>query len=168
MNEELEVKVTPFSGKIDADFSSGEQSLDNFYHNNFVRQWQNRVLAGHEIVNDMGETIAFATMSSTKIDKSKLGKFGKKLPYPEVSFSLIGRFAVDKDYRRQGIGSFFIGRLVDIAMASAEQVGSVGVFVDALPGAIEFYEKLGFVKCEAEDGSTGTTPMYLPFPKRVK
>ncbi|ATP90384.1 hypothetical protein VI35_08960 [Aeromonas caviae] len=163
---EVEVRVQPFSGKIDADFSSGEPSLDDFYHKKFVKQWQKNVLAGHEVVNDCGEIIAFATMSATKIEKSKLGTFGKGLPYREVSFALIGRFAVDKDYVGQGVGTFFIGRLVEIALASAEQVGSFGVFVDALPGAIGFYEKLGFVKCEADDGSIGTIPMFLPFPKR--
>lgn len=166
MNEELEVRVQPFSGKIDADFSSGEPSLDDFYHKKFVKQWQKNVLAGHEVVSDSDGVIAFATMSATKIEKSKLGAFGKGLPYREVSFVLIGRFAVDKDYAGQGVGSFFIGHLVEIALASAEQVGSFGVFVDALPGAIGFCEKLGFVKCEAEDGSIGTTPMFLPFPKR--
>lgn len=164
MKEELEVKVQPFSGKIDADFSCGEASLDDFYHKKFAKQWQKNVLAGHEVVSDSGEVVAFATMSATTIEKSKLGTFSKGLPYREVSFVLIGRFAVDKHYAGQGIGTLFIGHLVDIALKSAEQVGAFGVFVDALPGAITFYEKLGFVKCEAEDGSVGTTPMFLPFP----
>lgn len=166
MKLEDEVKVVSFAGDIDQDFSCGEPSLDAFYHKSLQRQWKAGVIAAHIVVVEGVGTVAFATMSATTIPKSKLGKFGKNLPYRDASFTLIGRFAVDKDFEGLGIGRFLIGRLADIAHQASERVGSLGVVVDALPSAVGFYTKLGFIECKAEEGCGESVSMFLPFPKR--
>lgn len=166
MKQELEVKVVPFAGEIDPNFSCGEPDLDAFYHKRLQRQWKAGVIATHIVEAEGIGTIAFATMSATTIPKTKLGKFGKNLPYRDASFTLIGRFAVDREFEGQGVGRFLIGRLIDIAHQASEQVGSLGVVVDALPSAVGFYTKLGFIECKAEEEGGETIPMFLPFPKR--
>ena len=44
----------------------------------------------------------------------------------------------------------------------ADDLGCVGVVVDAKPDAVAFYEKLGFVQLETRAGQLGDRPEPLP------
>ncbi|PTV43268.1 hypothetical protein DA120_00590 [Aeromonas sp. w55] len=165
-SENQEVQFRVFSGKTDKDFLCQEGSLNEHYHKRLKKQAKLKLFAAYEAVNNRGEVVAYATMSGCSVDRNALGNFGEKLPYQKVPFTLIGRFAVDIDFGGLGIGKAFMAYLISKARDVAEQVGSLGIFVDAVPSAIGFYEKLGFVKCEAEEKEErATTPMFLPFPR---
>jgi hypothetical protein len=53
-----------------------------------------------------------------------------------------------------------------LAVRLASDFGCVGVVVDAKPGAVTFYQKLGFVALELVEGQSGMRPvptaMLLP------
>jgi ribosomal protein S18 acetylase RimI-like enzyme len=49
--------------------------------------------------------------------------------------------------------------VLELALVMAEQVGCVGVVVDAKPGAIGFYRKLGFVEVETVSGELADRPV---------
>ena len=52
-----------------------------------------------------------------------------------------------------------------LAVQQAEQVGCVGVLVDAKPGRESYYARFGFESCRAEAGGSpqrpAPTPMFL-------
>ncbi|MBK6530272.1 MAG: hypothetical protein IPN17_18645 [Deltaproteobacteria bacterium] len=49
-----------------------------------------------------------------------------------------------------------------LAQQMSEDLGCVGLVVDAKPGAIAFYEKLGFMRLELVAGELGDRPVALP------
>ena len=164
------VSKPKFNGEIDKDFDCGDKTVNRFYHKRFKNQHDAGVVAGHVWLDSQESTVAFAALSSAQVDREKLGEFGKELPYPTVPFTRIGWLGVDKYYQGKGIGKQFLASLIDMAESITDVSASLGVFVDALPDAVDFYIKFGFIEFELEDDGeenhNGTTPMFLPFKKK--
>ncbi|HZL06964.1 MAG TPA: hypothetical protein VFE45_16350, partial [Coriobacteriia bacterium] len=49
-----------------------------------------------------------------------------------------------------------------VAWTMRERVGCTGVVVDALPGAVGYYERLGFEQLEVLRGSSSARPRQIP------
>lgn len=60
------------------------------------------------------------------------------------------------------MGSLLLRATFVLAAQMADDLECVGVVVDAKPGAIAFYEKLGFVRLEVVAGELGDRPQPLP------
>jgi len=58
----------------------------------------------------------------------------------------IGRMAVLKNYRNNGVGSVLLNTL----LKKAREVGTESVYLHAQVSAIPFYEKHGFIVCSEE------------------
>jgi len=71
----------------------------------------------------------------------------KHLPrYPVVSATLLGRLAVSAEFQGRGLGSVLLAKALEKAYASAAEVGSSMVVVDAIDaGAAKFYAAHGFI-----------------------
>ncbi|WP_343216661.1 GNAT family N-acetyltransferase [Deinococcus aestuarii] len=74
------------------------------------------------------------------------GTQAQRFPYPQVAVTLLGRVAIHKDLRGQGIGINLILHALRQAARAAETVASYAVVLDAKneKGA-EIYARLGFV-----------------------
>ena len=62
----------------------------------------------------------------------------------------------------KGIGSLLIASILTLAQKMSDEVGCVGVLVDAKVEAIPFYERLGFVPLDSARGQLGDRPEPLP------
>ncbi|MHB2020944.1 MAG: GNAT family N-acetyltransferase [Candidatus Xenobia bacterium] len=85
-------------------------------------------------------------------------------PYPLPTLRL-ARLAVDQRVQDHGVGRALLRHVLHIALDQRDKPGCVGVFAHARPGAIAFYEGLGFVPLVGiREGSLHgePIPMFLP------
>jgi GNAT superfamily N-acetyltransferase len=68
---------------------------------------------------------------------------------------------VDKNYKGQDLGRRLMKQALKIAKDFATQIGGYGVYLDADPGAVDFYIKLGFALLEGNKAPQ-TSPMFIP------
>jgi GNAT superfamily N-acetyltransferase len=62
----------------------------------------------------------------------------------------------------RGIGSALLRAVFLLAHRISEELGCIGVVVDAKPEAVPFYEKLGFIDLDASAGRLGDRPEPRP------
>lgn len=100
--------------------------------------------------------LGFFTLSATSVMRDDLSaEVAKGLPRYPIPAALIGRFAIHKDYARQGLGRALLGEAVrKIATASAT-VAIMVVVVDPIDAAARaFYRTLGFRDFRTIEGRT--------------
>nr|MDJ0649754.1 GNAT family N-acetyltransferase [Xenococcaceae cyanobacterium MO_188.B19] len=70
----------------------------------------------------------------------------KKLPkYPLIGVTLIGRLAVDKNYKGMGWGKLLVMDALYKSLEASKQVASFAVVVDAIDEqAVKFYQRFDF------------------------
>lgn len=92
--------------------------------------------------------IGYYSISSTSVVRQTFpDEFREGLqPYPEQPAMLIGRLAVDRDYRGQGYGGDLLVDACRRCLALREHVGFVAVIVDAIDlDAVRFYRHYAFI-----------------------
>jgi len=145
-------------------FRSGDADLDRF----FLRyagqnQFRHHLGTTYVAVDQAGTLAGFATVTASEVVSSVLAtprkKSAPKYPLPVLR---LARLAVDERSKGQGVGSVLLRAVFGLAQKMAEEVGCVGVVVDAKPGAVPFYEKLGFLRLETVSGELGDRPQPLP------
>lgn len=82
-------------------------------------------------------------------------------PYP-IPILRIARLAVDERARGLGLGKKLLRFCIELAEKMSDELGCVGLVVDAKQEAVEFYRKLGFVGLELLEGASFQRPKPLP------
>ena len=161
----VNIRVLKKSDKRD-NFSCKEIEIDYFFQK-FAGQNQFKHFIGTTyIATDEENILGFITLSSGSLDKNSLPKdIQKKLPLYPLPILHISRIGVDSRYQNKGIGKMLMLLAFRLAVEQKEKFGSIGIRVDAKDKAIKFYETLGFVELEVEEGlhkSYTPTSMFLP------
>jgi ribosomal protein S18 acetylase RimI-like enzyme len=91
----------------------------------------------------------------------KLRKHLPKYPLPAMR---IGRLAVDKELKGQGIGEFLLMDALALGARLFSEVGIFSIIVDAKNlSAVKFYQKYGFIQFQDRKDS-----LFLPIKTVVK
>ena len=70
--------------------------------------------------------------------------------YPYAPFLLLGRLAIDNDFKGQGYGDALLFHAFKTTLDMAKKIGILGMVVDAKDEtAARFYEKFGFKRLSA-------------------
>jgi GNAT superfamily N-acetyltransferase len=143
------------------DFRSGNVELDRFFMR-YAGQNQFRHHIGTTYVAvDNGAILGFATVASSELSCAKLSKAARKrLPAYPLPVLRLARLAVDQRAQGRGVGQMLLRAV--FALARREELGCLGVVVDAKPEAVEFYRKLGFIELDAVAGLLGDRPQPMP------
>ncbi len=140
-------------------FSCGNIELDRFFHR-FAGQNQFKHFIGATYVaveND--EILGFATLSPTELVASSLPrKLAKRLPAHPVPALRLARLGVSTGKQGRGIGAQLLRFALTLTVRTSEELGCVGLVVDAKPEAVSFYAKFGFSELEVEAGELGGRP----------
>jgi len=94
------------------------------------------------------DVIAYYTLSAFTLEATELEpKIFKKLPrYPLLPATMLGRLAVDKNYRGQKLGQLILVDALKRTYKVSRQIASTAVVVEAIDrNAVSFYQKYGFV-----------------------
>jgi GNAT superfamily N-acetyltransferase len=145
-------------------FRSGNIDLDRF----FLRyagqnQFRHHIGTTYVAVDAAGEIAGFATVTAPEIAPQAMEPSKRKrLPKYPIPVLRLARLAVHEHAKGKGIGSLLIRSVLVLAQQMADDVGCVGVLVDAKPDAVPFYEKLGFVTLDSVAGESGDRPAQVP------
>lgn len=96
--------------------------------------------------DDHKKIYGYYTLSAGHIECDQFPKIVKaKLPKYPISIARIGRLAVDKDYKGQGIGGFLLHDAFTNVLNISDKMGIFAVIVDAKNhDAKSFYRNYGF------------------------
>lgn len=145
-------------------FSCGIEALDQYLRERATQDVRRRITNCFVAVGPAGEIAAYYTFAATGIPLTELApEVTRRLPrYPTVPAALIGRLAVDRRFRGQGLGAALI---VDaLARAMHAEPAIFALVVDAKDDtALRFYQHLGF-----ERFVTQPMRLYLPVAEAVR
>jgi GNAT superfamily N-acetyltransferase len=145
-------------------FRSGNVDLDRFFSRYAGQnQFRHHIGTTYVAVDAAGFVAGFATVAPSELAPEVLEAVKKKrLPKYPLPVLRLARLAVDERARGQGVGSLLLRAVLALARQMADDLGCVGVVVDAKPGAAAFYEKLGFLHLNVVAGEIGDRPQPLP------
>lgn len=148
-----------------AAFRSGDEALDTYFHR-YAGQNQFKHHIGVSYVAIEGDAIlGFVTVSTAALDVDDLPSGRPMPPYP-LPVIRLARLATASNARGRGVGTALLRYVVEIAERHRDEVGCVGVLVDAKAGSVSFYERYGFVALDAVEGGAPLDPpptaMFIP------
>lgn len=148
-------------------FRSGSPDLDRFFHRYAGQnQFRHHVGVTYVAVED-DAIIGFVTVSPSEIEIDALSADRRcRLPRYPLPTLRLARLAVAQTARGRGVGQALLRFVLTLARRMAEEVGCVGVVVDAKPEARAFYLRYGFEMMSAVEGvlldRPEPIPMFLP------
>ncbi len=90
------------------------------------------------------EVLGFYTISLAELVNADLpSQYRKRLPTKVPVFRL-GRLATAKRHQGKGIGEHMLFDAIDRVTRIAQEVGGIGLVVNAKQSAVEFYKRYGF------------------------
>lgn len=146
-------------------FRSGDEAIDLYFHRYAGQnQFRHHVGVTYVAVEDE-RLLGFTTVSAASLDADDLPGGRKRPPYP-LPVLRVARPATGEAGQRRGLGRALLRFCIELAEKMRDELGCVGIVVDAKPGATEFYRRLGFTLVEEEEGSAAILPrptmMFLP------
>ena len=129
-------------------FRCGNEQLDRYFHNLATQDKKRNIAIPYVIVElERKKIIGYYTLSMSGINLEHLPQsMVKKLPkYPIVGVTLIGRLAVDLDYRGYGWGKLLIMDALYRSLEVSKTTGCFAVVVEAIDDeAVKFYQRFEF------------------------
>lgn len=146
-------------------FRSGDEALDLYFHRYAGQnQFRHHVGITYVAVTD-DRILAFATVAAASLDADDLPTGRRMPPYP-LPVLRIARLAVGLGDQGRGLGAAMLRFCVEVAEKMRDELGCVGIIVDAKAGAVDFYRRFGFVAVQEEEGGPRVVPrpqmMFLP------
>ena len=131
-------------------FTCGKDLLDNYLYTQ-AKQDVKRKLTACFILSNNDETVkGYYTLSNSSVNRDFLPEsIKKKLPpsYKQLPAALLGRLAVDVNYKGQGLGTHLLMDALKRSYHNSLQIASMAVIVDPLDReAIAFYNHFGFIE----------------------
>jgi GNAT superfamily N-acetyltransferase len=143
-------KVEPLLDHDRAAFSCGVESLDEYFARRASQDVKRNLAAVFVMIEAANprRPIGYFTLSNRQIDIGDLppGLQKKVGRYKHVPATLIGRLAVDKEFKGKKLGEALLIEALKLAYENRKQVGSFGVLVEAEEEAVGFYLRYGFIQ----------------------
>ncbi len=140
--------VEPLSASLDRSaFTSGVEPLDRYFRERVPQDLKRRMATAFVALEQQtGRIAGYYTLSAASVPISGLPDVLKaRLPrYPSLPVVLLGRLAVDRRYRGQGLGGALLADA--LARTAIAEIGAYALVVDAKDEpAATFYRHHGFI-----------------------
>lgn len=136
--------------------------INAFVHNSLKPQVKKNLSVAYVLTDAADEdrfagfyTIAQHGIDVTSLTSLQLGSLPRKIPC-----SRLVMLGVDKRYKGQKLGSQLMKHALALTRSVAQQIGGFGMYLDADPQAVSFYQKLGFTLL-AGDKRPEPSPMFI-------
>jgi ribosomal protein S18 acetylase RimI-like enzyme len=127
-------------------FNSGSEPLDRYLREQVAQDVRRRVAACFVATTDGKRIAGYYTLASASLLLSELPpSTGKKLPrYPSIPAVRMGRLAVDRGFKGEGLGGALLADA--LGRAARSEIAAYALIVDAKgDAAANFYRHHGFV-----------------------
>ena len=144
------------------DFKCGSPLLDKFVNKGGLkRALQSENVDATGLIAD-GHFAGYLTIKLGELDRARVKTFLKPPTNqpPQIPVVKILMIAVDERFQKLGMGTMLMAESFKKAIAVHKTVPIKGVYLDAAPGKVKYYEYFGFQALD-EPGSDGTTPMFI-------
>lgn len=141
------IRIEPLAGRHRrSGFDCGEPALNEFLATQAGQQQRRGFGKTYVALADDGITVAgYVTVSAGQVATAQLPAHLKLPRYP-APILRIGRLAVDRRQRGQGVGQELLSFALHLALEFSQRVGLYAVVVDAKhEKARDFYARLGFM-----------------------
>lgn len=150
-----------------AGFVSGDEDLDRFFRKYAGQNQFRRHLGVTYIATDNDSILGFVTVSASSIEIADLpSRLAKSMPSYPLPVLRIARLASSLESRGMGVGKLLLRSAFELALGMADELGCIGVVVDAKEQAVSFCKRYGFEAIEALEGESNARPrptlMFLP------
>ena len=129
-------------------FCCDNKQLDRYFKQTANQDRKKNIAVPYVVINrENEEIIGYYTLSMTSIDLGELpNSIMKKLPrYPLIGVTLIGRLAIDNQYKGMGWGKLLLMDALYKSLQTSKQVASFAVIVNAIDErAVKFYQRFDF------------------------
>ncbi len=139
-------------------FTSGSDALDSYLRERVTQDMKRRVTACFVSLSTDGRIAGYYTLASASVFLGDLPvRLARKLPrYPSVPAVRMGRLAVDRAFRGQGLGGALLADVLIRVVRSG--IAAYALVVDAKDeGAAGFYRHHGFLETVSKP-----LPLFLP------
>lgn len=164
----MPVTVRPLRPEDDrTGFRSGDPDVDRFFHRYAAQNQFSHHIGTTYVAVERDTVVGFATVAASHIEIEDLpATKHRRLPRYPLPLLRLARLATDERARGRGVGRALVLAVFEIAWRMAEEVGCIGILVDAKPDAGVFYERLGFIRLGVVRGVLGgggysPIPMFL-------
>lgn len=144
-----------------SNFDCGVPSLNRYLIKTASQDLKRKVATVFVLVErSRNKVLAYYTLSAFTIEADELEpSLAKKLPrYPRLPATMLGRLAVDLNYRGQNLGKLMLVDALKRAYQNTATVASIAVVVEAIDArAISFYQKYGFICFKSQPNR-----LYIP------
>jgi GNAT superfamily N-acetyltransferase len=143
------------------DFDCGLEVINSYFKGNLKRALKSENVSGIGAISAAGDVMGFCTLTFCDIEKAKVrGAIPDSNLPASVAVMRLVMLGVDSKFQGLGIGRTLLKNALIQASKIHKQVPIKGLYLDAAPKAVKFYESLGFKKlCEPDEH--GSTPMIL-------
>jgi predicted GNAT family N-acyltransferase len=142
-------------------FSCGIDSLDCYLRQQAAQDLKRKIATVFILIDSPNtEIIAYYTLSAYTVEITELDNvLAKKLPrYPLLPATLLGRLAVDINYRGQHFGELMLIDALKKSLAATTTVASLALIAEAIDEtAANFYRKYSF-----QQFKSNPQKFYLP------
>ena len=163
----MRVELSPYDPAVtypgQKHFDCGHAVINAFLRNSLKPQVKKNLSVAYVLTDaDRGDRfVGFYTVAQHLIDLSllsalQLGSLPKKIPCTRLVM-----LGIDKEYQGQELGSRLMKHALLLTRSVAKQIGGFGLYLDADPRALAFYQKLGFALLQG-DQSPEPSPMFIP------
>lgn len=143
-------------------FDCGHAAINAFVHNSLKPQVKKSLSVAYVLTDSANADrfVGFYAIAQHMVDMSslsslQLGSLPRKIPCARLVM-----LGVDRPYKGQQLGSRLMKHALQLTRMVAKQMGSFGLYLDADPLAVAFYQKLGFTLLSG-DMSPQPSPMFL-------
>ncbi|MEM7590962.1 MAG: GNAT family N-acetyltransferase [Cyanobacteria bacterium P01_A01_bin.83] len=156
------LKIEPLNSKQHdrSTFECGVESLDRYLRKTANQDLKKKIATVFVLVDSPNDNIiAYYTLSAYTVEITELdNSLVKRLPrYPLLPATLLGRLAVDKNYRGQRLGELMLIDALKKSFLTTEKIASLAVIAEAIDEkAVSFYRKYGF-----RSFSNNTMKLYM-------
>lgn len=142
-------------------FDCGVELINSYFKNSLKRSLRSENFAGIGAVTTSGAVVGFCTLALCSLDRDRVASNLEQANLPsQVSAIRLVMLGVDKGYQGRGVGRQLLRKAFMQALSVHRQIPIKGLYLDGAPGAVSFYETLGFKPLSQPDERRGT-PMLL-------
>lgn len=147
--------------KFSKTFSCGVDVIDSYYKSSLKRALKSENISAIGAIAPTLEVVGFCTLTVSDIAKALAQNSidDTNLPsrIPVIRLVMLG---VDGKYQGWGIGQTLLMEAFKQAARIHQEIPIKGIYLDAAPTAVSFYEELGF-KIIDEPDANQSTPMLI-------